>query len=116
MNMTADVAETFVATVPWADLATACPLLDLRNAAGGRYNATGRASMSPATFRLLRGNANPADLWGRRSTAPTWAAATLAELFRGNDLPAPRIDRALPDGRVVLSQEGLPGLTLDVGG
>jgi hypothetical protein len=113
--MTAELAEAVRAEVPWANLAGASPLLDIRQAAGRGYNASGRALMSMATFRLLEGNANPRDLWGRRSTAPG-GAPTITGLFRGDDLPVPALDRNISDGFVVLAQEGLPVLTIDVGG
>lgn len=105
-------AETFVAAVPWADAEHAAPLRDLRDAAGGRYDASGRALMSPRTLRLLQGNLNPADLYGRRCGT----GETFAGLFRNDVLPVPRADDKMPDGRVEFAQEGLPGLVLDVGG
>jgi hypothetical protein len=110
--MTAEVAETFVAAVPWADAEHASPLLDLRTASGRRYDASGRALMSPRTLRLLQGNMNPADLWGRRHGT----GETFAGLFRNDVLPVPWADDEVPDGRVVFAQDGLPPLTLYVGG
>jgi hypothetical protein len=114
--MTADVAEMVRAEAPWADLQRASPLLDIRQAARAGYNASGRVLMSPATMGFLRENFNPADLYGRRSTSPVWAAASLAELFRNDDLPVPRVNHYIPEGQVVIVQDGLPALTLDVGG
>jgi hypothetical protein len=115
MNMTADVADVVRAEIPWANLTGASPLLDIRQAAGRDYNASGRALMNMSTFRLLEGNANPRDLWGRRYAAPG-GAPTITGLFRGDDLPVPALDRDVPAGRVVLIQGGLPALTIDVGG
>jgi hypothetical protein len=110
------VAGVVPAEAPWVDQRRACPLLDLRTAARRGYNSDGKALMNAATLRHLRENVNPADLWGRRSTAPAWERATLAQLFENDDLPVPYLDRNISDGFVVLCQEGLPVLTIDVGG
>jgi hypothetical protein len=114
--MTAEVADVVRAEAPWADQRRACPLLDVRSAARRGYNCDGKALMNATTLRHLRENVNPADLYGRRSTAPAWEHATLAQLFENDDLPVPCLDRNVPDGRVILSQDGMPPLTLDVGG
>jgi hypothetical protein len=87
--------QTFTATVPWATVATATPLADLRSvqvggpANGVDFGAGAVGFMNRTTYNSMVANTNAADLYGRR-TAGLGTFNNLQginQLTTGDDLP-----------------------------
>jgi hypothetical protein len=91
--------QTFSAAVPWATVATATPLADLRSvqlggpANGVEFGATAVAFMNRTTYNAMISNTNQADLAGRRTAGlGTFNnVQSVNQLTTGDDLPAIRV-------------------------
>jgi hypothetical protein len=87
--------QTFAAGVPWATVATATPLADLRavqlKARGYSVNfgAQARMYLNRSTFNAMLSNTNPNDLGGRRGSGLSTinGPAQVNELLAMDDLP-----------------------------
>jgi hypothetical protein len=89
MSATTDEALVYCAAVPWRDVRTSTPMLDFRHVrkmgegTPYRYDRTARAFVQSRTEGHALGNANGADLYGRRVSGKA-AARTV---FDEDDLP-----------------------------
>lgn len=104
--------QTFTASVPWATVATATPLADLRAVqilARGhsvRFDRTAMAFVNQRTANTILSNTNSADLFGRRVTglATVNSIPQLNELLTMDNLP-----NIVPYDMGYLSDPATPG-------
>lgn len=91
--------QTFAASVPWATPATSTPLQDLRTVKlksrgySVSFGAGSRMYMNQVTANQFLNNANPLDLYGRRTSglATVNNPNDLSSLLVGDDLPTPTV-------------------------